>query len=332
MVDVRYDFFMDFKPYLFKKRGSEVFCLKKNHGVLSKYVLHNIEDKFNEDCKLNDRSLIEYLIGDLSYTLFSVNDFNELPYEISWGNSGNIMGELRERISRRITKYFLRHFDKNFGRSGGLFNKKFNKDNRDNFIVEHSDNFILKIKKYPNMVILKEGGEGLSGYFPIKELDGLFDYRYKSDKSLIVMESKFQTLNFKSNSKSKYFKLFDDLFDPLSELFPDRSFYFLLFADKRAILKKNSKCNEIKKEPMKIYDFLKSYGINTLFFTFNEREFDYLNMCSHIINQYAYLNEKKMTFNGKVVYSPVNLDIFSNGVDEPIISLKKIGVGIWEEK
>ncbi|MCF7866587.1 hypothetical protein K9L67_03495 [Candidatus Woesearchaeota archaeon] len=332
MVREQYDFFADFKPVIFKKKDDEIFCLKRNHGVSSNYVLHNIDDVFNENNSFKDISLIEYRIGDLSYNLFSIDDFNILPYEVSWDTSTNIMGEIRERISRRITKYFLRHFDRDFGKPGGLFNKKFNKDNKDNFNVNHSDNYILKIKNYPNMVILKQGGEGLSGYVPIKELDGLFDYRYKGEKTLIVMESKFQTLNLKSNTKSKSVKLIDDLFVPLKELFPDRSFYFLLFADKNAIIKRNSKYNEIKKEPLRIYDFLKKESVDTLFFTFNEKEADYFNMCSHIINQYNFLNKKKMNFNGRVAYSPVNLDVFYNGSKNPLISLKKIGNGLWKEK
>ncbi len=221
--------FLDFQPIKWVPPGTErrgtdgyIHSVKRNHGIHGTYCLHNPNDEINENRNYNEKVIVEYVIDGISYDLFTIGDFFEVDYTFDEKSEGNIVGDIAERIARRITKYFLKHFSKH-GRTGGIFDKRFNLGERNNFIVNHTDQYILKIKKYPNLVILKKTGSGKFGYENIKELDGLFDYRYRKHRHVLVLESKLDKINVNSE------ELVQNLFIPLSQFFNDAQFSSVLF-------------------------------------------------------------------------------------------------------
>ena len=212
-----------------------------------------------------DKILVEYKIRDSRYSIFTVSDLLSSPYPFDEQSEGNILGEIAERISRRITKYFLKHLHRS-GKTGGIFDQNFDIKNCENFIVAHTRDYVLKIQKYPNLIILKHSGHGKYGYENIKELDGFFDYRFMGRRHIIVLESKLEKINVDCDD------LIKNLFNPLRQLFPDSKFYYLLFTDKYSIYSGGSieRLRKLKQLPVKIYEKLLLDGVGTLFFTFNE--------------------------------------------------------------
>jgi hypothetical protein len=104
----RYDPFAEFFPIKWDAPDSDskdgfrsIYSVKRNHGVIGEFLLHNTNDEINKDRTLLERVVIEYKIGKQSYTIFTVGDFFEVDYAFDEKASGNIMGDLAERISRR---------------------------------------------------------------------------------------------------------------------------------------------------------------------------------------------------------------------------------------
>jgi hypothetical protein len=327
------DPFHDFHPVLWNPAHPEdpavldgIYSIKRNHGVNGIYKLHNPNDAINDDRPVPQKILLEYVINGCSYALYTVSDLLNAPYPIDQASAGNIMGDIAERISRRTTKYFLKHWSKR-GHTGGIFDKGFDPTHRDDFIVGSTNDYVLKIDRYPNLIILKRTGRGKFGYENIKELDGFFDYRYGGRRYILVLESKLEKVNVNCDD------LLSHLFLPLRQLFPDTRFYYVLFTDRNSIYVKHaySRWRQIKQLPVKIHERLSGDGIGTLFFTFNETRDDFERMKDFLILQHRAVSNQAVTLHGKTVISEKELLVFDGGETPHIKLVKDSSSGLWKE-
>jgi hypothetical protein len=255
-----------------------------------------------------------------------MRDLLEADYPMDAGSEGNLMGDIAERISRRITKYWLKHFSPH-GKTGGIFDKRFDPQHRDDFVIAHSDDYILKIRKYPNCIILKKSGKGKFGYENIKELDGLFDYRYFLQRHILVLESKLEKISVNVDA------LMHNLFIPLRQLFPKASFTYILFTDKNSIYQKRyaARRRQVKQFPLKIYEQLNKEGVGTLFFSFNESRADFERMKEHLITQYRALHKMGVILKGKTVVTGKEIVVFDGGETPHLKLIKDTVTGMWKE-
>lgn len=325
--------FINFQPVEWTPPGTDgsmpkptIFSITRNHGIRSSFHLHNPNDEINEHRNFLEKVIIEYKIDTISYDLFTVGDFFEVDYPFDEKGQGNIIGDCAERISRRIVKYFLKHFSP-LGHTGGIFDRRFNPKERNNFIVTNTDRYVLKIQKYPNLVLLKKTGKGKYGYENIKELDGLFDYRYQKRRHMLVLESKFEKINVNSDD------LVTNLFDPLHQLFPDSHFTYVLFSDKHSIFKKKdyNRLRQLKQQPLCIFNKLRQSKIGILYFTFNETSDDFHRMKNHLITQYRSVVNLDVQFYGKMVLSDKKIVLFDEGETPRVKLIKDHKSGMWEE-
>jgi hypothetical protein len=306
--------------------GSVVCSVKRNHGVKSTYFLHNPRDEINDGRQYLDRVIVEYRIGHNSYSLYTVADFFQSSYAFDPRADGNIMGDIAERVARRITKYWLKHFSRE-GRTGGIFDRRFNPKERNDFIVTHTDRYILKIQKYPNIVILDKTGRGKYGYENIKELDGLFDYRHGGQRHILVLESKLDKISVDCDD------LLTHLFEPLRQLIPDAVFSYVLFSMQESIYVKKGfeRLRQVKVLPQKIFDTLRARGIGTLLFTFNESTHDFERIKNHIITQYRSVAHLGLELHGRMRLTDKEIILFDGG-ETPHLKLKKdLTTGMWRE-
>jgi len=327
------DPFHDFHPVLWNPANPEdpavmdgIYSIKRNHGLNGIYKLHNPNDAINDDRPAPQKILLEYVINGCSYALYTVSDLLAAPYPVDQASAGNIMGDIAERIARRTTKYFLKHWSKR-GHTGGIFDKGFDPTHRDDFIVGSTNDYVLKIDRYPNLIILKRTGRGKFGYENIKELDGFFDYRYGGRRYILVLESKLEKINVNCDD------LLSHLFLPLRQLFPDTRFYYVLFTDRNSIYVKHTyaRWRQIKQLSVKIHERLSGDGIGTLFFTFNEARDDFERMKDFLILQHRAVRRQAVTLHGKTVISDKELLVFDGG-ETPHIKLVKDGAsGLWKE-
>lgn len=314
------------------------YSIKGSMGAKTSYKIHNLKDSINEKKNFMDKVLIEYFVNGNSHHLYTVRDLVNPNMSFSHDSLTNIKGDILERITRRRFKHYLRHNDA--GRVAPLFGKDFNKDYRDHYIVKSNDEYVLKIKNYPNLVLLKDTKDeniGKHGYIEIKELDGLFDFRSRNGRvykrNLIVVEVKSRNLDIKIKSfKNKTTKqvLKRNLFEPLKELFPDSDFYYLLVSAKNTLFQKSNNFRALNDEPIKIFKYLKSIGVKSLFATYDESNEDLNTMVEHLYTQHSLLEEKihemnvTMTLDDKVL-------ILKNKGETPFMKLKKIGQDTWKE-
>lgn len=325
--------FIEYQPIQWVPPGNSqsqvtdsIYSIKRDHGIKGTYCLHNPNDEINEGRDYLDKVVIEYKIDTISYDLFTIGDFFEVNYSFNEKAEGNIMGDVAERIARRITKYFLKHHSKH-GYTGGIFDKRFNPQERNNFIVTNTNQYILKIQKYPNLVILKKTGIGKFGYENIKELDGLFDYRYNRKRHILVLESKMDKININSDS------LIFNLFLPLKQLFTNAEFTYVLFAEKKSLYRKKNmaKLRQLKHQSIDIYKKLKKYNIGILFLSFNESRDDFRRMKDHLITQYRLAVKLDVQLYGKMVLSDKKIVLFDEGQTPRIKLYKDHQYGMWKE-
>jgi hypothetical protein len=323
-TDYIYSVFKNFQPHFWSNGNEDLYSLKREHGIKTSFRLHNINDKINENLADIEKIVLEYKINNLSYPLYTINDL--LNGHFNYQHHGGIIGDIAERISRRVTKYFLRTFSEH-GKPGGIFDRSFDPKNREGFVVANTKDYIMKIQKYPNLVILKNTGKGKFGYENIKEIDGLFDYRYFRKRHIIILESKLEKLDVDEN------KLIDNLFKPLNNFFPDAYFSYLLFTSKDSIYfkKKFDKKRKIRNKPIQIYEKLKKNDIATMFFNFNETKDDFLKMRNHLITHYRLLNNFNITLQHKTIVSNDEIIIYDAG-KRPLKKLKRDKLnGYWVE-
>jgi hypothetical protein len=325
--------FAEFQPVLWNPSRQpeahadcEIWSVKRDHGVRGSFRLHNPKDEINEGRLFLDRVLVAYRIGSIQYDLFTIRDLFEAPYAFEPRAGGNIMGDAAERIARRVTKYFLKHFSRE-GHTGGIFDKRFNPRERDDFIVAHTDRYVLKIDKYPNLVILERSGKGKYGYENIKELDGLFDYRYGSRRHILVLESKLDKINVDCGD------LVRNCFFPLRQFFPEACFSYVLFSGRESIYVKKafSRKRQLKQLPCKMYQELAPRGVGVLYFTFNETYGDFERIKNHLITQYRSITRMGVTLFGKMVISDKHILLFDEGETPHLKLLKDRRYGMWRE-
>jgi hypothetical protein len=327
------DPFHDFHPVLWNPTHPEdpslmegIYSIKRNHGVCGIFKLHNLNDAINDDRPTSEKIVIEYQINGCSYAIYTVADLLNSPHPFDHTAEGNIMGEIAERIARRVVKYFLKHVSKR-GKTGGIFDERFDPKHREDFIIGSTNDYVLKIDHYPNLIILKRTGRGKFGYENIKELDGFFDYRYGGKRHILVLESKLEKINVNCDD------LAQNLFAPLREIFPEARFYYVLFTDRNSIYVKHSyrRWRQIKQLPVKIFDRLSSDGIGTLFFTFSESRDDFERMKDFLILQHRALRNLAVTLRGKTVISEKELLVFDGGETPHIKLVKDLKEGVWRE-
>ena len=327
-----YSLFPDFEPVGWNpdgdddKEGRTVYSLRRDHGVLGSYRLHNPNDEINDNRTKFDKIVLEYRIRHNSYPLYTVGDLLNSPYPFNAKSEGNLIGDIAERIARRITKYWLKHYSPH-GKTGGIFDKRFNPLARDDFIIAHCPEYVLKIRKYPNCVVLKRTGKGKFGYENVKELDGLFDYRFFLRRHILVLESKLEKTAISVGGLMK------NLFDPLRELFPKTDFSYILFTDRNSIYQKRhfARRRQIKHFPYKIYEHLRKAGIGTLFFSFNETRDDFERMKDHLITQYRSLHKMGVKLTGKTVVTGNEIIVFDGGETPHLKLIKDTATGMWKE-
>jgi hypothetical protein len=327
------DPFQEFLPVLWNPAHPEdddsaggIYSIKRNHGIRGTFKLHNPNDAINDDRPASEKILLEYLINNRSYTIMRVADLQNSPYLVDIASAGNLIGEIAERIARRLTKCFLKHLNRR-GYTSGIFDSRFDPLHRDDFIVGHTGDYILKIDRYPNLIILKRTGRGKFGYENIKELDGFFDYRFGGKRYIVVLESKLEKINVDCDD------LVTNLFAPLRLLFPDTHFYYLLFTDKNSIYVKNTfACwRQIKQLPARIHERLAGEGIGTIFFSFNESRDDFERMKDFLILQARAVRRQAVTLQGKTVISSKEILVFDGGETPHIKLIKDLQTGLWKE-
>ncbi len=306
--------------------GMTICSVKRNHGVKGMYELHNPRDEINDGRQFLDRVLVEYRIGNNSYSLYTVGDLFQAAYALDPKADGNIRGDVAERIARRVTKYWLKHFSRH-GYTGGIFDKRFNPSERNDFIVAHSDRYILKIQKYPNLAILDKTGKGNYGYENIKELDGLFDYRCGKARHVLVLESKLEKINVDCDD------LVNNLFNPLRQLLPAATFTYVLFSGRESIYMKKGfeRLRQLKQLPQKIYEALNAQNIGTLFFTFNETHADFDHIRSHLITQYRSVTHLGFELHGRMRLSANEITLFDGGQTPHMKLVRDTHSGLWRE-
>jgi hypothetical protein len=317
------------QPY---EGGEPVYSVKRNHGVKGVFKLHNVNDAINDGRPPYSKVLLEYCVGKRGYPVVTVADMLGSPYPWDASAQGNILGEVAERIARRVTKCFLKHWSKQ-GKMGGLFGRGFDPKSSDDYIVAHTGEYVLKIKRYPNLIILRQTGEtgegarGKFGYENIKELDGFFDYRYAGRRHIVVLESKLERINVNCDD------LVNNLFGPLKELFPGAAFSYVLFTDRRSILVRGAResLRKLKPLPIRIYEELAPHGIDALFFTFNESRDDFERIKDFLITQYRSIRNLGVTLYGKTVVTAKELIVFDGGETPHIKLVKDAATGFWRE-
>jgi hypothetical protein len=327
-----YSLFSNFEPVGWTPvvRGAEdgdvIFSLRRDHGVRGTFRLHNPNDEINDKRGKLDKVVIEYRIEGISYDLFTIRDLLTAEYSFDARGEGNIIGDIAERIARRVTKYWLKH-NSVHGKTGGIFDKRFNPKERDDFIIANTQQYVLKIRKYPNLVILKKTGRGKFGYENIKEIDGLFDYRYFQQRTILVLESKIEKLAINCDD------LLENLFAPLSTLFPDAHFSYVLFTDRNSIYQKRQfeRRRQIKQFPNRVYTRLKAHGVATMFFSFNESRNDFERMKDHLVTQYRAINKMGVTLSGRTVITDKELTVFDGGETPHLKLIKDPHNGMWRE-
>lgn len=327
------DPFFEFLPVLWNPgRNSSpntpggIYSIRRNHGVSGCFKLHNPNDAINDDRPASEKVLLEYLVNGCSCPVFTVSDVLNAQHPFDRSGEGNILGEIAERIARRVTKYFLKHLSKR-GHTGGIFDRRFDPRHRDDFIIAHTNDFVLKIDRYPNLIILKRTGKGNFGYENIKEIDGFFDYRYGGRRHILVLESKLEKINVDCDD------LVTNLFNPLRQLLPGARLYYALFTDRNSIYVKARfhRWRQIKQIPARIHERLGGEGIGTLFFTFNESRDDFERMKDFLILQHRALSRQAVTLHGKAYVSDKELLVFDGGETPHIKLIKDKLSGLWRE-
>lgn len=325
------DPFRDFQPVLWcpQKNSSPdamIYSIKRNHGVSGSYRLHNLNDSINDNRPLSEKVIVEYCINSTSYVLFTVADLLDSSYSFDEQSEGNVLGTIGERIARRVIKYFLKHLSER-GKTGGIFDSRFDPGNRDDFIIAHTSDYILKIKKYPNLIILRRTGKGKYGYENIKELDGFFDYRHAGKRHILVLESKLEKINVNCGD------LIANLFDPLRKLFPEARFHYVLFTDRHSIYTRSDfdRWRRLKKMPVLISEQLSGFGVGSMFFTFNETREDFEKIKNFLILQYRALKNLSVTLHGKTIITEKELIVFDGGETPHLKLIKDSSSGLWRQ-
>lgn len=313
--------FYDLLPRAWQLNADEppVYSVTHSPGLKPRVHYHHLSDPFNAEREGEERALITYELHGRHYDLFNMHDLHTAHYAFDDVGLSNLRGDLAERVARRMMKRFLQRFDKGSGRLGGLFSKAFDPKKREGFVVSHSQDYVLKIGSYPNMILLKKTGTGKWGYQHITDLDGLFDYRYsKTKRVMLLLESKVGKIDVSAGD------LYERVFVPLKTLFPDASFTYVLFADRGHLFdKRYPEYRILQDAPTRIYEALRDCGVPSLFFEFAEEPNIFDTMCRHLVNTSRTLKKQSVTIAGTTTVSEDTISIFGPGAREPYMVLEK---------
>lgn len=318
--DVENFSFSSYLPHrwLLYENEPPVYSVPLSHGLKVKIRLNHSSDKVNIDRPIEEHTLISYEVNGRRYDLFNYHDLELATYSLDESGVTNMIGDLAERIARRLMKRFLQVTHRGVGKLGGLFDKRFNPKKRKDFIVASSRNYVLKIGRYPNMILLKHTGEGNWGYQHVTDLDGLFDYRIGRTRHLILLESKSGKID--QNPE----KLYAKTFEPMQQLFPDTQFSYVLFASQQHLFSsRNPEYRILQKTPERIYESLLSHGIPSMFFCFHETERDFHEMAWHLIRSYRSYHALNFKVVGETEISPEAIRVFQKGSVSPYLVLRK---------
>lgn len=295
-----------------------VYSLARTHGLTCALGFHHFDDPINRDRDEMDRALLSYEINGRRYDLYTVSDLDAATYGFDEKGTANLIGDLAERIARRIMKRFLQIYGRGMGKLGGLFDQRFDPKKREGYVVAHSQEHVLKIGKYPNLVLLKRTGKGKWGYQHVTDLDGLFDFRSANKRHMIIIESKSGRIDIDPTH------LIEETIVPLESLFPGSMFTYVLFADKTQLIEaRDAEYRILQDAPLRLYHALSDAGIPSFFFDFRESEREFKSMSRHLINVFRTLHDLRVTFSGSTVLTRDSVDIFAPGSDQPYVALKR---------
>jgi len=278
------------------------------HNIKGNYELHAPADDYNAGRSELEKAVLAYRINGGVYDLVTVDDLVRIdtaePESLN-GYIRNLVGSSAEEVARRITKRWL---GKQFsGKRKGIFDHRFDKDDCENHVVTHAEDLILKIDRYPNLVILKKDHEQHTGYRKIKEIDGMFDYLDGRERHILIMESKCGAIDVHTPA------LVTDLFQPMRALFPDTKFTYVLLAHTSRIFKKNP-FRSIKHRPRKIHEALGDIGVSSVFLTFNEPEDEMEKIGRHLLEQHHILQDLPISLTSRVDFSKDHMRLRVNDV------------------
>lgn len=305
-------------PWQLYDDDDPVYSVTRTHGLHCRYLLHNLSDPINRDREEDEMVLISYEVNQRRYDLFTLSDMLSAPYDFDEQGVSNMVGDLAERIARRLAKRFFQTYARHMGRLGGLFDKRFDPKSREGYVVAHNSRFVLKIGKYPNMVLLKKTGLGKWGYQHVTDIDGLFDYRSASQRHMMLMESKSGRIDLDVEH------LVDNVFGPMSQLFPDAQLSFVLFSDGRFLFDSRFPEYRILHEiPLRLYNALEQAGIPCIFFDFKESEKDFKILARHLITASKTYHHQRVVFSGRTECTPHGIVIYVPGSDIPYLALRR---------
>jgi|TARA_B100001093_G_scaffold323870_2_gene309023 hypothetical protein len=312
--------FLKFFPFHWEFHGKNknAYSITQNHHFRPRVNYHHINHPINKELPFTEKKLLTYTIDQLNYDIYTVADLLDAAYPFNKEGISNIRGDLAERVSRRIMKRFLQTYDQGYGKLGGLFNNEFNPKEREGFIVANAEDIVLKIGKYPNMILLKKTGSGKWGYQHITDLDGIFDYRYGNKRHIIILESKAGKIDLDIPN------LYSHLFVPLKKLFTDADFTYVLFSEqKHLFIPKFKQYRILQSTPTKIHTELKKHNIPTLFFDFTEKEDEFYNMSRHLVATYKIIHSKSVNLKGSAKISNNKITFTTESSSMPYLELKK---------
>jgi hypothetical protein len=313
--------FYNHVPQHWADRGADHYVIKRTPSFSSSYKLHHLGDRINDRRDGLEKTLITYRIGDETHDLFTLDDCFALDAVFKCGSRSNVMGTLRERVARRTLKHFLRTFSPH-GELGTLLDIP-EGEKRDGYILRNNDQYVMKVLHYPNIVILERTGQGKHGYQNIKELDGLFDYRYFRHQNLFVMESKSDKV------KLDHGQLEEKLFEPLHNLFPQAQLHYVFFGN-NALSTYRQNITILHPRIVNLHQFLLGQDVTPLYFSFSESKRDFEQMTTHLLLQYDLLHDRGVEFRGRIVRTPSDLIVWDHG-QSPQLRLKKFDDGTWRE-
>jgi len=278
------------------------------HNVKGNYELHMPCDPYNAGRSELEKSLLSYRINGSVYDLVTVDELVRVDAADSESLDGyirNFVGLSAEEVARRITKRWL---GKQFGgRRKGIFDQRFNKEDCEGHVVTNTEDLILKVDQYPNLVILKKDETQYTNYRKIKEIDGMFDYLDGRECHVLIMESKCGAIDVQTSA------LIADLFEPMGQLLPNTQFTYVLLAHERRIFRRKP-FRSIKLRPRKIHDALQGIGVNSVFLTFNEPEEEMEKIKRHLTEQYHILQNLSISLTSRVDFSKDHMRLRVNDI------------------
>jgi hypothetical protein len=314
---MKHKLFSEYLPRKWTDDGRVLYSLTRDHAVKGKIVIHGPNDDINKN-RL-EHIVIGYEIkgreNTIEHEIYTTQDIKSATYALGEGHF-NLTGDMAERIARRVTKYFLQHYS-DLGRIGGLFSEGI-RTKRDGYVVANTQEYVLQITKYPNMVILKhirERKEDAFGYQVISEFDGLFDYRYQHRRNIVVVESKTGKIDVDSQH------LIHNVFTPLRQMFPNADMYYFLFAMREKLFSPTKQEHRVLRPGvLKLQQALDGADVKTVIFNFHETRTDFAKAEKQIRQQQTISRGEQVILEHRTDYSEECIDIY-NGGQKPLLRL-----------